>query len=282
MKPIIREAKQSDSQNLEAFLKQHFETSMLMRNNLRLHSIGCSKHPYAMRYFLREKGGAIQGVGAVANNGTLMMQADDGLADIAAYMREALPDTMVHPAILGETMQVEILRKVFGLKNAKTLIDDVEPLFSLDLKNLIIPEQQGELQKPGKADFSTLCDWNYAYSVETSLRPANEESRLLCEQAVKNEIKADTVRLLWVGGKPVAKTGFNATMPDTVQIGGVYTPLSLRGRGYARLAVAHHLAEAKAQGVQHATLFSANEYASRAYRAIGFTQIGTYTITVFA
>jgi len=281
MKITIREATRDDSLRLEAFLKRRFETSMFMRSNLRNYSIGRSKHPYAMRYFLREKGGAIQGVGAVANNGMLMMQAVDGLADIAAYMCDALPDNMVCPEMLGDSAQVRIMRKAFDLMDAETLIDDEEPLFSLDLDNLIIPQHSAELRKPDKDDFSVLSDWYYAYAIETSLRPANEESRLLCEQAVKDEIKDDTARLLFVDGKPVAKTGFNATMPDTVQIGGVYTPPELRGRGYGRQAVALHLKEARSYGVKHAILFSANDHASRAYRAIGFEQVGTYTITVF-
>jgi predicted GNAT family acetyltransferase len=83
-------------------------------------------------------------------------------------------------------------------------------------------------------------------------------------------------------GKPVAQTGFNAVLPDSVQIGGVYTPPDLRSKGYGRLAVALHLDEVNAQGVQDAILFSVSENASRAYRGIGFEQIGHYTLTIFA
>ena len=54
-----------------------------------------------------------------------------------------------------------------------------------------------------------------------------------------------------------------------------------RGRGHARRAVALHLSQAREEGVRRATLFSANEYASRAYQAIGFEHIGEWTLCIF-
>ena len=41
----------------------------------------------------------------------------------------------------------------------------------------------------------------------------------------------------WVveaAGVPVSYSAFNARLPDAVQVGGVFTPRDLRGRGYAR------------------------------------------------
>ena len=64
MKTFMREATRDDGLRLDAFLKRHNETSMFMRSNLREYGFCDFKNPYAMRYFLRERGGAIQGVGA--------------------------------------------------------------------------------------------------------------------------------------------------------------------------------------------------------------------------
>ncbi len=76
-------------------------------------------------------------------------------------------------------------------------------------------------------------------------------------------------------------TNFNAALPAIVQVGGVYTPPDFRGQGYARRAVALHLEQAREAGVREAILFAANPAASRAYEAIGFTQIGGYRIVNF-
>ena len=66
MRTIVREATRDDTLRLEAFLKTRMETSMFLRSNLRDYGIGNQIDDYAMRYFLREKGGSIQGVGAIA------------------------------------------------------------------------------------------------------------------------------------------------------------------------------------------------------------------------
>ncbi len=280
MKITIREAMRDDSLRLEAFLKRRFQTSMFLRSNLREYGIGNKKDDFAMRYFLREKGGAIIGVGAVGNNGTLMMQANEGLTDIAAYMRDALPKDMKFSVMLGAAEQAGIFRTAFGLSDAPTTMDDIEPLFALSLKDLIMPNiGPAVLRKTEMSDLPFLTDWAHAYDLETGLRVAGQDTRT---DDVINRIKKDRSRVLMLGGTPVAQTGFNAVLPDAVQIGGVYTPPENRRRGYARLAVALHLLEVRKSGVNDAILFSANEHASRAYRAIGFREVGRYTIAIFA
>ena len=77
---------------------------------------------------------------------------------------------------------------------------------------------------------------------------------------------------------------FNATTPERVQIGGVWTPPEWRGRGYARAVVAGALLDGKAEGATRGVLFTdiANLSAQRAYYALGFEVIGDYGIILFA
>ena len=81
-------------------------------------------------------------------------------------------------------------------------------------------------------------------------------------------------RVLWRGTDPVALTGLNARLADVVQVGGVFVPPALRSQGFARRAVALHLAEARTGGASRAVLFAATPAAFRAYQAIGFNQTG--------
>lgn len=73
-------------------------------------------------------------------------------------------------------------------------------------------------------------------------------------------------------------TAFNARLPEIVQVGGVWTPPELRGRGYARCVIAAHLRVARRSGADRAILFTDEENlpAQRAYEALGFSEIGTY------
>lgn len=290
MRITIREATRDDTLRLAAFLKKHTETCMFMRGNLRDFGIGRSKEPYAMRYFLREKSGAIQGVGAVSNGNTLMMQAHEGLEDIAKHIQEVLPSDVKYTSILGEAHQVEVFKDVLGLTHLKTVMDEVEPLFALDLKKLKIPSFDNmALTSPKKEHIKTLEDWSYDYGQEALKKRPSSALRAEIVQEVASNINKDRTRVLLkkdgsgtdLNGEMISKTNFNAVLPDCVQVGGVYTPPSLRGKGFARLVVALHLQEAHQKGVERAILFSANDYASRAYQAIGFKQVGEYTLTVF-
>ena len=84
------------------------------------------------------------------------------------------------------------------------------------------------------------------------------------------------------GDTPLAMTGCNAQLPHITQVGGEYTPPDLRGLGYARRALALHLARMREAGVGQTTLFSASDMAARAYRAIGFRQVVDWTLLVMA
>ena len=77
-------------------------------------------------------------------------------------------------------------------------------------------------------------------------------------------------------------TGLNAELPEAVQVGGVYTPPGMRGRGYARAAVALHLDQARRTGIPRAVLFAASDAAARAYTAIGFRPAGRMAMILFA
>jgi predicted GNAT family acetyltransferase len=72
-------------------------------------------------------------------------------------------------------------------------------------------------------------------------------------------------------------------MPDSVQIGGVFTPPQYRSRGYARSAVGGTLLDARERCVRRAILFTGedNVAAIAAYRALGFERIGDFNITLF-
>ena len=74
----------------------------------------------------------------------------------------------------------------------------------------------------------------------------------------------------------MAYTAFNARLPDVVQVGGVWTPPDMRGRGYARCAVAASLLQARAEGARRAILFTNSASGARAYEALGFARTGQF------
>ena len=101
---------------------------------------------------------------------------------------------------------------------------------------------------------------------------------LLPSASYDRYVAANSHVVLMDGTQPLAMCGFNARLPKIVQVGGVYTPLALRGQGHARRAIGQQLAQARAAGVQRAVLFAASDTAASTYRALGFEQIGLWTL----
>jgi predicted GNAT family acetyltransferase len=54
----------------------------------------------------------------------------------------------------------------------------------------------------------------------------------------------------------------------------------LRGRGYAKAAVAHSLLIARERGASRAVLFTENPSAARTYEAVGFRRTGDYSLVL--
>jgi GNAT superfamily N-acetyltransferase len=168
-----------------------------------------------------------------------------------------------------------------GLDGARKALDEDEPQFVLDLGGLVVPEGPGRLVPLGHIPEETAIGWRRDYLVEILGTPP-ERAETTAASDIANYVAEDSHRALVDRVTPLAMTGFNARLPDIVQVGAVYTPPLLRSRGLARRAVALHLAEAKARGVGQATLFASGPAAVRAYEALGFRRTGTWTIVLLA
>ena len=275
---MIREAVKGDEALIETYLAKHFTTAMFMRGNLRDFGIGNTEAPYGMRFFIHEKGG----IGGVGNAGAVMLQTSRDPAEMVAHMRTALPAGFKPTVTTGAPEMVAAIVKGFGMANAPTQMNDTEPLFLLPKAALVPQDMSGFTLRPATMeDLPLLAAWNHAYSLEVHGCADNVESRAETRATAERTIAHGRQRLLLHKGEVVAQTSFTAAMPGEVQVGGVFTPPALRGQGFARRAVAAHLAEAFATGAKNAILFSASDSASKAYRAIGFREIGTYQIVRF-
>ena len=270
----LQVAKADDLPALTAFLRRHEATSMFPLSNLAgagLHGAGI----YGMRFWVtRDVSGAI----GLTNGGMLQPQWP-GAADWAAA-RAVLAGAEV-AGVIGPAGQVRPLVEVLGLGSAEARLSSTEPGFVLDLKDLIIPKGPGVLAGLDAAEPAVLCAWRAAYLTGVTGTPPDRAAQQ-AHGDIEQFRAAGRHRLLLDDGAPVAMCGFNAVLPDVVQVGAVYVPPDLRGRGRARRVVALHLAEARARGVGRARLFAVSEQAARAYRAIGFGPADPVGLVLFA
>ena len=285
--PLIRELGPGDETALEAFLARHADSSMFLRASLRRGGLGSGDTPDHGRYLAsvagRGAGADVTGVIAIYANGNVVVQAP---GDAAALAR-ALAAQGLHQAIgfVGPAAQVAAIRPALAPRNRALLKDSLEILFALGLERLVIPpllaRGDATARRARAADFDLLVRWRTDYMVDTlGIRGGPE---LMARARADMTERLDVTWLLEAGGEPLACQSFNASLPDIVQVGGVWTPPGLRGRGYARAVVAGALRDVRGGGVRRGVLFtgSDNVPAQRAYRAIGFTPIGDYALVQY-
>ncbi len=275
---MIRDATSDDLPAIQAFLTARSDLAMFPLANLLAHGLTtgafASPHDHALRIWCLG-----QSVIALTRAGTILPYLD-GPPDLSG-LRAALQDQTV-TAVIGPAASARPIIAALGLDHLPMATDRDEPGFGLDLADLQLPDLPGTTLRPLTPDDLPLATgWRETYIGEV-LGRFGPDARAQGEADLQGYLARDSHRLLIRDGLPVALTGFNATLPEIVQIGGVYTPAPLRGKGYARRAVALHLAEARAEGATRAVLFAASDAAAQAYRAIGFQPTAAFTLFLLA
>ena len=277
--PDLTPATDTDLPEIEAFLARRAETSMFLRANLRRHGLGDRHAPRALSLALRHDGATLAGVFAITNAGFALAQAPTATPDDwRAFARWLAPRQLI--GLTGEADQIDAALAALALPDAAFAHRAAEPFFRLDLAALRVDTlAPGTLRRPRDRDRALLTRWFTDFEVQTLGTPPERAAEQGAERA-DMAIDEDRVRLFEHQDTPLAMTAFNAELPEIVQVGGVYTPPEHRGHRAARSAVALHLAEARRQGVRIAVLAAASAPACRAYQALGFHQIGAYTLAL--
>ena len=269
-------ARPEDWPEIEAFLAPRAEYAMFPLNNQRFYGFD-GDAPLSPRFWIaRDEAGEITDVLSMTKKGMIMPYLPSG--DFAAAAK-ALSGRAAE-GIIGPRNHARGLQAALGLETVPVILADDDPHYVLDLDDLVIPEGTGELVPLSDADAETMIGWRIAYSIEAIGMTPERAEEDGC-RAYHSYIERDSHRVLMIDGQPVATTGINARLPQIVQVGGVYTPPALRGRGYARRAVALQMAEAQRAVATRATLFAGSDMAARAYEAIGFRRIGDWSIILF-
>lgn len=269
-------ARPDQTDEIAAFLGLAPERAMFPLSNLLAHGM-TGDHPHTMRFWLSRSAGRIAGVLGLTRAGMVLPALPPEQAAAAALALSGLTVA----GIVGPADQARAIESATGLGAAPKALSQDEPQFLHDLADLNLPEGPGTLRAMDQAPRPVIERWMTDYHLSTLGTPTDQVKDRVHDW-YETTLKAASHRVLMQGDAPLAMTGFNAQLPGIVQIGGVYTPPPLRGRGHARRAVALHLVQARAKGVRQATLFSSSPAAVRAYTAIGFQEIGQWSLILLS
>jgi predicted GNAT family acetyltransferase len=255
---------------------------MFLIGNVRAGGLASGDQRYQGSYAAAFEEGQIVGVAAHYWNGNLILQALDHLKMVWPAAVQASQRSI--RGAIGPAGQVEAVKVALDIRPDQIQVDEQEGLYSLALSQLIEPEalrlDRVQARRIEARDLDLVTEWRIAYSLETLGAKDTPELRAQCRGTMERSLAEGWTWVLEEGGQPVACTSFNTAIPEAVQVGGVWTPPELRGRGYARCVVAASLLEARKEGAQQAILFTGetNFPAQKAYLALGFRLIGDYRI----
>jgi len=279
----IRRLDSRDAPLLEAFLLPRRDSSMFLRSNVRRGGLGHSGQTSQEVYVGAFDHGDIVGVVGHGAGGMLLLQAPESVAELARACVGASQRSVT--GVAGPLPQVAQATRALGLKAEDASYNRDEWLYGLDLADLMVPVALSSgvvaCRAPLPSERDTLCAWRRAYDIEALGAADTEQTRLRSARFLDQQIADGNAWIAVEHGAPVSLSSFNAVLPDIVQLGGIYTPPELRGRGFAKVAVAASLVAARERGVQRAVLFTSNPSAARAYEALGFLRTGGYAVALF-
>jgi GNAT superfamily N-acetyltransferase len=272
-----------DADALEAFLVRHRESSMFLRFNSRNAGLVDRGEFMQATYAGEFAGGELVGVASHSWSGMVLVQAPLGVEDTVRACVQATGRAV--KGFNGLRSQVRAARRALGLEHARTSLDEDEGLYALDLGALVVPPAltAGTVgTRPARtSDHSLLHEWRVEYGIEILGESRTPAQRQSAWEHLEKQLDRDDVRLATVSDAPVSMSAFNASLPDIVQLGGIYTPPELRGRGYARVSVAASLLCARERGADRAVLFTGGAGAVRVYEGLGFRRIDDWALVLF-
>jgi RimJ/RimL family protein N-acetyltransferase len=265
----------ADREALVDFMLAHAPMLMFPLTNLTRYGMG-NDHPRAISAWAAKNGEKITDVLTISGEGIVFPCCPSGDWGAVAGVIKGRQIK----GFIGDDQQVAAVRHATGLTR-KANLDASEPSFVLNLVDMVMPDITGLTLHPlTAAPLDLLVAWRADYQIDTLDAPPVVAAERAARE-ISAYLKSDSHRVLFRDGVPVAMTGFNAQLPEIVQIGGVYTPPEHRSRGYARAALAMHLSESSIDGVTQAVLSAANEAAARAYIALGFERSGSFAIAIY-
>jgi len=283
---LIRGLTPEDEPALEEFLVPMLASSLFLVSNSR--RVGIIDHGgrYHGTYVGAFEGLRIQAVGAHYWNGMLVLQMPRFLDQVVTEAIRLSGRSL--KGLIGPAEQVQRAKELLNLQQADYQMDEADGLYALRLTELVVPGQLKFGNTAGRRaadkDLEQVTAWRTAYSVELLGVTENQELRDQSRSNMKENISSGQSWVLESGGEVVANTTFNASVKEAVQVGGVFTPPELRGKGYGRSVVAASLLDARNEGAEMAFLFTgdSNIPARKAYEALGFERIGDYRLSILS
>lgn len=284
----VRQLGSDDRINADVFLEKSSETCMFMRSNIASAGLVYRGLRHQGDHFGAFKDNKLVGVIGHYWNGNVMIQANDGIKELAdAIHKNSFASGREIKGLLGPHDQAKIIIETLELTNWPKQLDSKEHLLAINLSDLQIPDLLNDpdffMREPTEQDRELMTQWRYEYELETGLSFESQETQRKVAQDVEEFMSNGRYWLFDYQDKTVALAGFNAVIEDTVQPGGIWVAPEHRDKGFAKAITASILKLARDRWQKKkSVIFTQNPAAKKAYAALGYKFFDHYALIMFS
>ena len=282
----IRKLTKNDEAQAVSFLKSHVETSLFLLSDIELGGFDYQGRLYQAEFWASFNAqGEITNIVAHCWNNMVLLQTPEVETARALHTHFKQVTTRPVGGFMGLKAHVEQAIRETGLGDKPLSMDGNEVLYKVVLEKIIMPDfdaSKARLNPVSELDRDIFHRWQVDYEVEALHRTPGSQLEKDIGDTLQDVINTGNRWFLDYDGEPVSMVGFNARIPEIVQIGPVWTPTDKRCNGFARIGLALALEQARDKdGVKTSILFAENPAAAKAYIAIGYKAIGDYKLAMF-
>jgi ribosomal protein S18 acetylase RimI-like enzyme len=277
----IEQVTERTLENTKSFLLGYEDSSMFLLGNLEAHGFTLTDAANSGNFRIVKNGERIVGVFCLTRRGNLLVQSE--VADlIFEQVLSACSDDRLQ--IKGVLSEWDFAHKFWLCLRKKKIIQkenfmSKEVLYSLKLdgKN---PYPDAKVRLLQESDFEQWKPLRLAYNLEEKIPNDLNDQQL-------REVYMDLVRskTAWgyflLGGELVSMGNLNAKAVGLGQIGGVFTTLRSRRKGFSKQTMLKLIEDSQSShSIRKLLLFTGerNVAAQRLYQSLGFKRIGHYAL----
>ncbi len=242
MSATVRVLGPGDEATLDAFLLRHADSSMFLRADSKAGGlVDRGEAPQGTYAAAFDDLGRLIGVAGHFWNGMVLLQVPAPATELLGVLvRLAVTRSRGRrvAGFGGPYAQTIAARAALGLGAAPAALDSRDDLFPLELIALHVPPRLASgawsARPPREGEMDLVSAWRVAYRVELLGATPGAELEASSRRDVEHGRASGNSWLLFDDGQPVAYTGFNARLPDVVQVAGLHAASAARPRIRAR------------------------------------------------
>lgn len=236
-----------------------------------LSNVGTGKAYDPLEIICWERGNSLA-VNSSRKHGVILTDWRD--SDLADLVTELVTIKHEFNGFIGPEPCVSRAAEIYSKKANLSLLRAMEQKIFICTHVIAPAKTLGSFRFAGPADLDTLTQWFvefYAEALPNVPKETLEETRLAVEKRIRNQTMG-----LWVNerGDAVSMGGYSGITDESLRVVAVFTPKTLRGRGYASQLVATMTTQAL-QSKKFTTLYTdkTNPTSNKIYEALGYKAI---------